>query len=119
MTVLASIGGLWLSGLGLGLMLSVIADLVPELARLVRIAFIPLYFISGVMAPGMAFAQPYRGWIFLNPFIHGLESLRGGFFPRFHAAPEASLPYLYGFALLTIFFGLALHVRFADRLVAQ
>lgn len=119
LTVLAAFTGLWLCGVGLGLVLSVVAELLPELGKLVRMAFIPLYFISGVMVPAMAIPQPYRAWAMVNPFLHGLESLRAGFFSRFHAAPEASLLYLYGFALVLIFFGLALHVRFSERLVAQ
>jgi capsular polysaccharide transport system permease protein len=51
--------------------------------------------------------------------MNGLELLRGGFFPQFHAAPEASLFFLYGCAMALVFFGLALHVRFAERMVAQ
>jgi capsular polysaccharide transport system permease protein len=116
---LAAFAGLWLCGAGLGLILSVIVELMPEVSKLVHIAFIPLYFISGVMVPAIAIPQPYRDWALLNPFLHGLEMLRAGFFPQFHAAPEAGLSYLYGFALVVVFFGLALHVRYAERIVAQ
>jgi capsular polysaccharide transport system permease protein len=119
LTVLAAFTGLWLLGAGLGLMLSVVAHLAPEVSKLVNIAFIPLYFISGVMVPAMAIPQPYRQWALFNPFLNGLEMLRAGFFPQFHAAPEAGLSYLYGFALTAVFFGLALHVRYAERMVAQ
>lgn len=119
LTVLAAFAGLWLLGAGLGLMLSVAAQLAPEASKLVNIAFIPLYFISGVMVPAMAIPQPYRQWALLNPFLNGLEMLRAGFFPQFHAAPEAGLSYLYAFALTAVFFGLALHVRYAERMVAQ
>jgi capsular polysaccharide transport system permease protein len=119
LTVLAAFAGLWLLGAGLGLMLSVAAQLAPEASKLVNIAFIPLYFISGVMVPAMAIPQPYRQWALLNPFLNGLEMLRAGFFPQFHAAPEAGLSYLYAFALTALFFGLALHVRYAERMVAQ
>ena len=119
LTALAAFSGLWLCGLGLGLMLSVAAELLPEVNKLVNIAFIPLYFISGVMVPAMAIPQPYRQWALFNPFLHGLEMLRAGFFVQFHPAPEAGLSYLYGFALVAIFLGLALHVRYAGRMVAQ
>ena len=50
---------------------------------------------------------------------HGLEALRLGFAGYYHAAPELSLPYLHGCALVLLFFGLALHVRFQRRLVSQ
>lgn len=111
--------GLWLSGAGLGLVFSVAGELLPSLDKVINLLFRTLYFISGVMIPAMAHPQPYRGWLFLNPFLHGLELLRSGFFAQYHMAPEASFSYLYGFAAATIFLGLALHVRFADRLVAQ
>jgi capsular polysaccharide transport system permease protein len=99
--------------------LSVARELVPELGKLAKMLFRPLYFVSGIMLPAMAVPLPYRDWMFYNPLLHGLELLRGGYFAQFHMAPEASLSYLYGFALIVIFFGLALQVRFANRLVAQ
>lgn len=109
--------GLWLSGLGLGLMLAVANQLLPELANVVKLLFLPLYFISGVMFPALIVPQPYREWLFVNPLLHGIETLRGGFFPHYYVVPETSLSFLYGFALLTIFFGLALHVRYARKLI--
>jgi hypothetical protein len=33
--------------------------------------------------------------------------------------PELSMAYLYAFALAVVFMGLALHVRYQNRLVAQ
>lgn len=119
LTVLAAFAGLWLCGVGLGLVLSVAMELLPELGKLVNLAFIPLYFISGIMVPAMAIPQPYREWALQNPFMNGLELLRAGFFPQFHAAPEASFLFLYTCAMVLVFFGLALHVRFAERMVAQ
>ena len=117
--VLAALTGLWLNGLGLALVFSVAGELVPELGKLLRMLFHPLYFVSGVMIPAMVVPQPYRDWLFVNPLLHGLELLRHGFFPQFQMASEASLFYLYGFALIAIMLGLALHLRFANRLVAQ
>lgn len=119
LTVLAAFAGLWLCALGLGLLLAVAMALLPELGRLIKIAFIPLYFISGVMMPALAIPQPYREWALRNPLMNGLELLRAGFFPQFHAAPQASLSFLYGCAMTLVLFGLALHVRFAERMVAQ
>lgn len=117
--VMAAFTGLWLCGLGIGLILSALSGLIKELSKVVRILFIPLYFISGVMYPAMVVPQPYRGYLLYNPFLNGLEVLRAGFFPQFHPAPEASLLYLYGVTMVLVFFGLLLHVRFAERLVAK
>lgn len=117
--VLLAFAGLWLCGLGLGLVMSVASVLVPELGKLVKMLFLPLYFLSGVIFPLAQVPQQYREWLFYNPFAHGVEWVRAGFFALYHMAPEASLHYLYGFALVTLFFGLALQVRFAVRLMAQ
>lgn len=117
--VLIAVLGLWLCGLGLGLILSAAAKLISELGKVVNIIVTPLYFVSGVMIPAMSIPQPYRDWLLFNPFMHGLEALRGGYFAQFHMAPEVSLLYLYGFALVTIFLGLVLHLRFAGKLMAE
>lgn len=115
--IITAFTGLWLSGVGLGLMLSVVGQLLPEVGNIIKLFFTPLYFVSGVMFPVQVVPQPYREWLFVNPFLHGIEALRGGFFAHYYVVPETSLAYLYGFALLTIFFGLALHVRYARKLI--
>ena len=119
LAVLVSIFGLWLVGLGFGLVASVAIGLIPELEVIVGLLMMPLYFISGVMIPITAVPQPYRDYLLLNPLVHGVETARSGFAPYYHAAPELSMNYLYGFALITIFLGMALHRRFARNLVAQ
>lgn len=117
LAVLEAFFGLWLVGLGFGLVTSVASELVPELGRVINFVMMPLFMISGVIFPITAVPQPYRDWLLLNPVAHGLEAARLGFAPYYHAVPELSIAYLYGFALVSIFLGLALHRRFALRLV--
>lgn len=119
LTVFGAFFGLWLAGMGFGLVSSVACELVPELGRVINLVMIPLYFISGVLFPLSTVPQPYRNWLLLNPVAHGLESARLGFAPHYHAVPELNLAYLYGFALVGIFLGLTLHRRFALRLTTQ
>ncbi|WP_294255039.1 ABC transporter permease [uncultured Comamonas sp.] len=119
METILSWAGLMLCALGVGLVLSVLSDLVPEAGNLTVFLFRPLYFLSGAIFPLSAIPIQYREWAFLNPFAHGLELLRSSFFPVYHAAPEANFEYLFGFAAVSIFFGLALQVRFAQKLRAQ
>jgi len=78
-----------------------------------------LYFASGTMIPLASISQPYRDWLMFNPVAHGLEAARLGFASHYHAPSQLSVAYLYGFALVLIFFGLALHVRYASRLITQ
>lgn len=119
LAVLEAFFGLWLVGMGFGLVASVASELVPELGRLIKFVMMPLYMISGVIFPLSAVPQPYRDWLLLNPVAHGLEAARLGYAPYYHAVPELSVGYLYQFALVIIFLGLALHRRFALRLVTQ
>lgn len=119
LAVLEAFFGLWLLGLGLGLMASVAIELVPELGKFLDLTMTPLYFFSGVVFPIASVPLPYRDWLLFNPVVHGLEAARLGFAPHYHAVPGLSIAYTYSFALLGIFLGLALHVRFAMRLIAK
>jgi capsular polysaccharide transport system permease protein len=119
LAVLEAFLGLWLLGLGYGLITSVASDLADEARRVVNLTMTPLYIISGVMIPLQQVAQPYRGWLMLNPVAHGLEAARLGFSSHYHAVPELNISYLYSFALVTIFLGLVLYRRFAMTLMTQ
>lgn len=117
--VIGSFFVLWCSGLGLGLMLSVAGELIPELGKVTDMLFRPLYFLSGVMYPVTAVPVAYRDWLLVNPLVHGIESVRQGMFAQYHVVEGVSLSYLAGFALVTLLLGLALHVRFEAKLVTQ
>jgi capsular polysaccharide transport system permease protein len=119
LAVLEAFLGLWLIGVGFGLVTSVATQLVPELGKLIGLIMMPLYMLSGVIFPISAVPQPYRDWLLLNPVAHGLEAARLGFAPYYHAVPELSIAYIYQFALISIFLGLALQRRFALKLVTQ
>lgn len=119
LAVMEAFAGLWLLGLGFGLVTSVAAELVPEIDRLIGFLMMPLYMVSGAILPLGAVPQPYRDWLLLNPVAHGLEAARLGFAPYYHAVPDLSLPYLYMWVLGCLFLGLALHRRFALRLATK
>lgn len=117
--VIGAVIALWFLGVGLGLMLSVAGELIPELGKVVDMLFRPLYLLSGIMYPVTAVPVAYQGWILANPLIHGIESMRLGFFAQYHTAEGVSVSYLAGFALMTLLMGLALHVRFGVKLVTH
>lgn len=119
LSVLEAFFGLWLLGMGFGLIASVLGELIPEVGKIIGFVMTPLYFASGVLIPVSLVPPPYRDWLLLNPIVHGLDAARLGFAPYYHAVPGLSIAYVYGFALVTIFLGLALHARYATRLVTQ
>jgi capsular polysaccharide transport system permease protein len=110
---------LWLLGLGMALVFSVLGALLPELAKIIRLSFTPLYFLSAVMYPVASVPRPLRDLLLLNPILHGLESMRAGYFSGYHGEKHISLTYLTFVMLSMVFLGLALHTRYAQRLVAQ
>ena len=117
--VLTAFFFLWLAGVGMALIMSVAATLIPEVGKLSKMLLQPLYLLSGVLHPAMTIPQPYRGWLLVNPILHGIELLRAGFFSQFHPAPGVSLLYLGFFGIATTFLGLVLHLRFALKLVSK
>lgn len=116
--VISAALGLWLLAVGWGLTVSVVTELVPELGNILNMLMAPLMLISGVVFPLSAIPYPWREWIMLNPIAHGIEGVRIGIAPMYHAVPELNLLYLHGFTLTLLLLGLALQVRFQRRLVA-
>lgn len=116
---LGAVFGLWLAGLGWGLISSVLCGLVAELENLIGFLMMPLFLLSGVFMPISSIPQPYRDALILNPLVHGVEAVRLGFAPYYHAIPELNLGYLYAWALGVVFLGLALQVRYRERLIQQ
>lgn len=117
--VLLSFFGLWLNGVGFGLIASVATELIPEMGKIIGLLMMPLYFLSGVIFPITAVPQPYLDFLLFNPLLHAVEAVRLGFSNQYHVVSELSVSYVYGFALILVFFGLALHVKFALRIQTQ
>ncbi|WP_111414084.1 ABC transporter permease [Billgrantia lactosivorans] len=109
----------WLLGLGLGLVLSVCAALVPEVAKVVRMIMFPLYFLSGVMIPPYFLPHALQQYLLYNPILHGVERMRLAFFEGYHTINGIDLLYLQLCTLCTIALGLAMHQRFAQKVLAK
>lgn len=119
--VLLAVAMLWLVGIGVGLILSVISEMIPELGKLSAMVFHPLYILSAVMYPAAVVPAAYRDVFLLNPLVHGIELIREGYFSpyQYHTISGVSAAYIMGFAMVTICLGLALHVRFVHRIVER
>lgn len=119
LTVMLVFALFWLFGTGVGLMLSVGSTLIPEIGKMANLCFIPLYFVSGVLFSPAMVPPALRDWLLLNPVMQGLELARAAFSPSYHVVTGVDLYYLMAFAFASLFFGLAVHVRFARRLLMQ
>lgn len=115
---LLALAGLWLFGMGYGLVTSVCMRLVPDSGHIFQILMMPLYLISGVIMPLIFIPQPYRGWLLWNPLVHGLELVRLGFFSNYHTL-DVSFSYLYAWGVGSLVLGLTLYRGLETRLVMQ
>lgn len=111
--------GLWLFGLGFGMVGSVAIRMVPEAKHVLHILMLPLYIISGVIWPLQAIPQPYLDWLMINPIAHGLELIRHGFEHSYQMVGSTSMGYMYQWAVCSILLGLMLYRRFDAELVMK
>ncbi|ATH79337.1 ABC transporter permease [Halomonas sp. NyZ770] len=117
--VMAAWLSLWSLGLGLGLVTSVAATLVPEIGKVIRMLSLPLMILSGVIIPLNSLPHWLLEYLMLNPIPHGLETLRLGFFEKYQVVHGTSMLYFWLFTLTLISVGLLMHLRFVDRLKAN
>lgn len=105
-------------GFGLGTTLAVVTDDATQARSFVRLAFWPLYLLSGVIFPIQTLPPEIRKWLLWNPVLHALELLRGYYFAAYRPLPEVSVAYLGLFAIGTLALGLSLYRVRRHRLVA-
>ena len=107
---------LWMLGLGLGLVFSVLANLVNEIGIIVRVMSVPLLLLSFVIKPIYWVPHNLLPYVLMNPIVHGLETLRMSFFKDYVSVPGIDLLYLWYWALSSILLGLILHKYFEPKL---
>lgn len=110
---------IWLLGLGCGLVVSVAARMVPDIEPFVKMLSLPLMILSGVIIPLHRIPHDFLHYLLYNPVLHVIELLRVEFFSGYKAIAGVSLEYVWQWILGALALGLALHVRFAERLKAQ
>ncbi len=118
LTVLMVFFGMWLMGLGFGLITSVAVQLIPKMGTILGIVSTVLHLSSGVILPVSNVPQPYRDWLMINPLLHGTEAARMGVSSYYHAITGVDVSYIYKCAIVAIFFGLALQRRFEIKLTS-
>jgi capsular polysaccharide transport system permease protein len=77
---------------GLGLVLAAVASLIPDARSVVKIMFMPLYFISGILFPVTRFPDEWMQRMAFNPVLHLVELSRSmgveGYEPFKYLSPE-------------------------------
>ncbi|KAA0911381.1 ABC transporter permease [Pusillimonas sp. ANT_WB101] len=106
---LASLGSGILFSFGLGLIFCVVVEIMPNAKSIIRLFFMPLYFISAVIFPLWQVPGQYLHWLLWNPYLHIIDNLRRSTFSQYPVIDGISFTYPMEMALITLFLGLALY----------
>jgi len=103
----------WLVGLslafGLGMIYCTLAEVMPESKSIIRLAYFPLYLLSGAIFPVWHLPASVLDWMALNPLLHVIELLRVNVSAAYPRIPQISLLYPAVWAAACIFIGLGLY----------
>lgn len=104
-------------GFSLGLLFAIFTDDLPQLRVLVRIMFLPMYFLSGVIIPASTMPPEVLKWLLWNPLMHLMELQRRYFFSQYYTVDGVSI--IYPTSVAAILFVLSLCLYRLRRLRLQ
>lgn len=108
-----------LFGFSTGLLAAVVAHNRPRTRSFIRISFMPLYFMTGVIFPIHLLPAEYLNWLRLNPMLHLVELSRHSFSPHYQPVQGVNILYPFGCALFVLAIGLANYRVKRQRLIAS
>ena len=91
---------------GLGMLLALITHALPSVKVVIRMAFFPLYFISGVLVPASYLPTAMMPLLLLNPFLHLIELLRAEVLPHYVPVDGVSEEYVATITVILLFVAL-------------
>jgi capsular polysaccharide transport system permease protein len=94
---------------GLGLLLAAIASLMPDARGIIRVMFMPLYFVSGILFPVSRFPDDWVRWMAINPVLHLVEWSRVMGVEGYRPMKYLSIMYPVALALTATVIGLMLY----------
>jgi capsular polysaccharide transport system permease protein len=101
---------------GLGMLFAALGSVSPDLKSVVRLIFLPLYILSGILFPISRFPEEWLKWLALNPVLHLVELSRYAALADYELLPQLGATYPLGLALAGVFMGLALYrLRWLSR----
>jgi capsular polysaccharide transport system permease protein len=101
---------------GLGLLFAAISSIIPDMRAVIKILFLPLYFISGILIPVTRFPDGWAQWMAINPVLHVVELSRLSGLGAYQPTQYLSLGYVVALALVSTTVGLMLYrLRYLAR----
>lgn len=91
---------------GLGMLLALLTHALPSLKVVIRMAFFPLYFISGILVPASYLPTAMMPLLLLNPFLHLVELIRAEVLPHYTPVDGVSAEYVITFTVILLFLAL-------------
>lgn len=98
-----------LSGMGLGLYFLVLTDDRPKVKTFIRLAFAPLYILSGVLIPIESFPAQWQEYLYWNPLAHFIALSRAYYIPGTVLPGNVSFTYTVQFAVIMMALGLSMY----------
>lgn len=108
-----------LMGFGLGILFCVIGETMPEVKPFIRIFFLPLYLLSGILFPISRLPAQYHELLLWNPVLHAVELSREAFFRGYETVSGINQAYLAEVTVVLLFAGLVAYRLRRLELVAQ
>lgn len=102
----------------LGILFAVIVNAAPEAAFILRLTFLPLYFLSGVVFSIHRMPQKYLEYVLWNPYLHIIDLIRASTFKHYNIYPEISLQYVVECTIVLLFLACAIYRLRKFRLMA-
>ena len=93
----------------LGVLLSILVQVMPSIKSFIGIMFMVLYFISGVLFPLWIIPEKYLSWILWNPYAHIISNIRNSAFTYYPNIQGVSVLYPSIATIIILFCSLALY----------
>ena len=101
---------------GLGVLFAALISVIPDSQSLIRIVFMPLYFMSGILFPVTRFSDEWVELLAFNPVLHLVEVSRDMAIDAYVPMKYTTLAYPAGLALVFTAIGLMLYrLRFLRK----
>lgn len=103
---------------GMAIALCIIVDAIPELKIIIRLLFMPLYFISGVIFPVWLMPSEVIRYLSWNPLLHIIDELRQSIFLHYPKTVEINIHYPFECTIVVLFLSLFFYRIRRKNLVA-
>jgi capsular polysaccharide transport system permease protein len=107
-----------LLSLGLALIFCVVGEAIPELKNLIKLGYMPLYFLSGVIMPLWVIPPIFRDYLLWNPYVHIIDGIREATFSYYPQVPGIDFQYAACVTIVILFAGVILYRSRHQKLLA-